>query len=131
MGGLSRTREAERERDRARQVAASLPVARQHRFIHHRDEEGTSGVEESGEELEAPWVVGGLLAAFGRHGRGLEARDPKEGNKVASRGGAVPGSVTARVRPGWAPTTGGGPSNTIVTGSHVSSASARFGLVFD
>lgn len=45
----------------------SVPVARQHCFIHHRDEKRTSGVKDSGEELEVSRVVSSLLAGFGRH----------------------------------------------------------------
>lgn len=79
-----------------------LPVARQHRFIHHRDEEGTSGVKDSGEELKVSRVISGLLAAFGGHRSGLKEgrkikNERKKGYKLVSRGGAVPGLVTARV----------------------------------
>lgn len=75
-----------------------LPVARQHRFIHHRDEEGTAGVEESGDELQVPRVVDSLLATFSRHRRGLRrSSGGSKDRRVVSRGGILPGLVTARV----------------------------------
>lgn len=87
-------------------AARRLPVARQHRFIHHRDEEGTSGVKDCGEELQVSRVVDGILAAFGGHRGDLsegrktktERRTRRE-NKPVRRGGAVPGLVTAGVEP--------------------------------
>lgn len=71
----------------------SVPVARQHRFIHHRDEKRTSGVKDSGEELEVSRVVSSLLAGFGRH-RHTGGERQHTTHKVVSRGGAVPGLVT-------------------------------------
>lgn len=69
--------------DRSRDA---LPVARQHRFVDHRDEEGTSGVKKSGKELEVSRVVNSLLAAFGRHSEEgkKETKSRREGNKVVS-----------------------------------------------
>lgn len=72
----------------------SVPVARQHCFIHHRDEKRTSGVKDSGEELEVSWVVSSLLAGFGRHRHTGGGKQNKTTRKVVSRGGAVPGLVT-------------------------------------
>lgn len=62
-----------------------LPVARQHRFIHHRDEERTSGVKESGEEPKGSRVVNRLLAAFSRHRRCLKrgVGEPKDRRQSA------------------------------------------------
>lgn len=45
-----------------------VPEARQHRFIHHRDEERTAGVEKRGEKLEVSRVLDAFLAGPGRHG---------------------------------------------------------------
>lgn len=45
-----------------------VPEARQHRFIHHRNEERTAGVEKCGEKLEMSRVLDAVLAGSGRHG---------------------------------------------------------------
>lgn len=45
-----------------------VPEARQHRFIHHRNEERAAGVEKCGEKLEASRVLDAFLAGSGRHG---------------------------------------------------------------
>lgn len=63
-----------------------LPVARQHRFIHHRDEEGTSGVKESGKELKVSRVVNSLLAAFSRHREGGGRQKGREQSSIARQG---------------------------------------------
>lgn len=92
-----------------------VPVARQNRFIHHRDQKRTSGVKDSGEELEVSRVVSSLLAGYGRH-RHTGGAQNKTKRKVVSRGGAVPGLVTGSKQRGPASFWSGRTSNTMVTG---------------